>query len=55
LGDGSPAAATADLSAARDEAAALSNRATQRMPDYVDRVVAAVGKLIGDEHRAGVS
>jgi len=25
------------------------------MPDYVDRVVAAVGKLIGDEHRAGVS
>lgn len=53
--DRAAADATADLPAARDEAAALSNRAAQRMPDYVGRVVAAVGKLIGDEHRAGVS
>lgn len=49
------AGAAAELSAARAEAAALRDRAAERMPDYVDRVVAVVRELIGDEHRTGVS
>jgi len=47
--------AAAELSAARAEAAALRDRAAERMPDYVDRVVAMVRVLISDERRTDVS
>ena len=47
--------AAAELSAARVEAAALRDRAAERMPGYVDRVVAVVRAFISDEHRTGVS
>ena len=47
--------AAAELSEARAEAAALRDRAAERMPDYVERVVAVVRELIGDEHRTDVS
>lgn len=47
--------AAAELSAARVEAAALRGRAAERMPGYVDRVVAVVRAFISDEHRTGVS
>ena len=47
--------AAAELSAARVEATALRGRAAERMPGYVDRVVAMVRVFISDEHRTGVS
>lgn len=47
--------AAAELSAARVEAAAIRDRAAERMPAYVDRVVAMVREFVSDEHRTGVS
>jgi hypothetical protein len=47
--------AAAELSAARVEAAALRELAAERMPGYVERVVAMVREFVSDEHRTGVS
>lgn len=45
----------AELAAARVEAAAIRDRASQRMAGYVDRVVTAVGELIGAEQQPSPS
>ncbi len=47
--------AAAGLAAARVEAAAIRDRASQRMAVYVDRVVTRVGELIGAEQPPGLS
>jgi hypothetical protein len=44
-----------ELAAGRDEAAVIQDRASQRMAGHVDRVVAAVGELIGSEQKTSPS